>query len=240
MNKKERLQKFLARAGVASRRKAETLIQDGLVSVNGKTVTEMGVKIDPFSDKVTVKGEPIRMQEKLVYIALNKPKGYITTREDKYAEKTVYDLLPPEYKNILHPVGRLDKDTAGLLIITNDGDLTFELTHPRFGHEKEYEVSCEGKLGKAEIKRLENGIDIEDRVTAKAKVKVIKTDNKSTTLIIIIKEGAKRQIRYMFEAVGHPVLNLRRIREADLKIDDLGIEEGEYLEVALKQIINNR
>lgn len=240
MNKKERLQKFLARAGVASRRKAETLIQDGLVSVNGKTVTEMGVKIDPFSDKVTVKGEPIRMQEKLVYIALNKPKGYITTREDKYAEKTVYDLLPPEYKNILHPVGRLDKDTAGLLIITNDGDLTFELTHPRFGHEKEYEVSCEGKLGKDEIKRLENGIDIEDRVTAKAKVKVIKTDNKSTTLIIIIKEGAKRQIRYMFEAVGHPVLNLRRIREADLKIDDLGIEEGEYLEVALKQIINNR
>jgi len=240
VNKKERLQKFLARAGVASRRKAETLIQDGLVSVNGKTVTEMGVKIDPFSDKVTVKGEPIRMQEKLVYIALNKPKGYITTREDKYAEKTVYDLLPPEYKNILHPVGRLDKDTAGLLIITNDGDLTFELTHPRFGHEKEYEVSCEGKLGKAEIKRLENGIDIEDRVTAKAKVKVIKTDNKSTTLIIIIKEGAKRQIRYMFEAVGHPVLNLRRIREADLKIDDLGIEEGEYLEVALKQIINNR
>jgi 23S rRNA pseudouridine2605 synthase len=201
----ERLQKVLARAGIGSRRVAENLISAKRVTVNGE-VAVLGRRVDVASDVVAVDGVPIGVREGLVYYLLNKPRGVVTTASDPHAERTVVDLVPEEPR--VFPVGRLDADTEGLLILTNDGDLTHRLTHPSFGVEKEYVAEVKGTPTPAEVRRLREGVDLEDGRTAPAKA-VLTPPN---VLTITIHEGRNRQIRRMCDAVGHPVVRLVRTR----------------------------
>src|SRR3989338_39822 len=170
----ERLQKFLSRAGVASRRHAEDMITNGRVKVNGKVVTKLGTKVDPGRDKVEVSGKVVSPPEDLVYLVLNKPAGYVTSRRDSYGRKTVYDLLPADLRPKIWSVGRLDYETEGLLIFTNDGELTQALTHPSFEHEKEYGVEINSPLSEKDKQTLREGVEINGRLTAPAKVTNVK------------------------------------------------------------------
>lgn len=232
-----RLSKFLAEAGVASRRKAEEIILEGRVKVNGDIINELGIKIDPEKDKVTVDAKSVNAKTEKVYYLLNKPAGYTTTVKDPHAEHTVMELLPENPR--VFPVGRLDKGTTGLLIMTNDGELAYRLTHPKFDKEKEYLVSCASKLTLENIRKLEDGVPMDGRQTKPAKIRQIHlggADNKNTLEVsekekafkysIVLKEGKKRQIRRMFEHIGHPVLELKRIRIDDITLADL--REGEW------------
>ena len=225
----ERLQKFISGAGVASRRHAEELILAGKVSVNGKVVRQLGTKVDPDKDKVTVDGKKVSKQ-KFVYLILNKPKKYLTTRNDPRRRKTVYDLLPAELKNVVWPVGRLDYMTEGLLILTNDGDLTQQLAHPSKEHEKEYEVILDKELSEGRIEKLREGMELDGRKTSPSKVKV-----NGTTVYITIHEGWNRQVRRMFAAFGYTIRNLRRIRIGKLKLNNLQL--GQYRMIDKKEII---
>lgn len=216
----ERLQKYISQAGIASRRHAEELILAGKVKVNGEVVKVLGTKVDPSKDQVLVNGKKIKV-EKLVYIVLNKPKRYLTTRDDPRNRKTVFELIPAELKTVVWPVGRLDFNTEGLLILTNDGDLTQTLTHPSKEHEKEYEAIIDKELSEGRVHKLETGIELEGRMTSPAKVR---TNGK--VVYITIHEGWNRQIRKMFAVLGHTVRNLKRIRIGKLKIGDLKV--GEY------------
>ncbi|MBL7070952.1 MAG: rRNA pseudouridine synthase [Candidatus Omnitrophica bacterium] len=219
-----RLQVVLSRAGITSRRKAVEIIENGHVLVNGKIVREKGYAVDPDKDNVEVSGKRLTFKKK-VYIILNKPKGFITSKHDPEGRKTVFDMLPKEFRE-LHPVGRLDMDTTGLLILTNDGDLTYRLTHPKFEVRKKYRVYCRGKIGDREIRRLERGIIIEGRKTARAKVSIISADEKVSDLYIEVHEGRKRQIRSMFLFLGHPIKKLERIGYEFLKLGSL--RKGAY------------
>lgn len=212
-----RLQKFLASAGVASRRRAEELIAAGKVHVNGQVVDRMGVVINPALDKVEVSGVLIRPAEELVYYMLNKPRGYLVTASDTHGRRTVYHLIR-DIKERVVPVGRLDMDSEGLLLLTNDGDLTFRLMHPSFEIEKEYYVRIRGRLTTVECARLRQGILMDGTVTQPAQVRVLHAGMGESEAHIVISEGRKRQIRRMFTAVGHDVLQLRRIREGNLKL----------------------
>ena len=225
----ERLQKFISQAGVASRRHAEELITAGRVRVNGQVVKVLGTKIDPVQDRVEVDGAKIGAQ-KLIYLALNKPKRYITTRHDPRRRKTVFELLPPALKNTVWPIGRLDFLTEGLLLFTNDGELTQTLAHPSLEHEKEYEVVLDKELSAGRITKLQTGMMIEGKKTAPAKVRV-----QGTTVYITIHEGWNRQVRKMFAAFGLTVRSLRRIRIGKLKLGDLPV--GQY-RMLTKQEIN--
>lgn len=235
----ERLQKFISQAGVASRRHAEKLITDGKVKVNGKVVTELGTKVDPDKDKIEVNGpastgrgeawNKIGLQ-KLVYLALNKPKRYITTRDDPRKRRTVFELLPATLKNIVWPVGRLDFDTEGLLIFTNDGELTQLLTHPSKEHEKEYEVTLDKELSAGRIEKIQGGMMIDGKKTAPAKIRT-----NGTTVYITIHEGWNRQVRKMFGELGFSVRNLKRIRIGKLKLNDLQL--GQYKIITKTDII---
>lgn len=218
----ERLQKVMAHAGIASRRKAEQLILEGRVKVNGETVRELGRKVSP-EDFIEVDGKPIR-EEKKVYILLNKPVGYISTVDDPRGRRTVLDLVA-DVKERVYPVGRLDYDTSGLLILTNDGELTYKLTHPSFEVKKTYLVEVEGKPGK-ELARLEKGVMLSDGMTAPAAVAEVKTGKNSTSFLLTIHEGRNRQVRRMCEAIGYPVKSLKRIKFAFLELGDL--PEGRY------------
>jgi 23S rRNA pseudouridine2605 synthase len=225
----ERLQKFISQAGIASRRHAEELIVAGKVKVNGQVIKELGTKVDPNSDKVEVNGKKIGLQ-KLVYLVLNKPKRYMTTRHDPRARKTVFELLPSNLKNIVWPVGRLDFDTEGLLIFTNDGELTQLLTHPSKEHEKEYQLELDKELSAGRIEKISGGMMIDGKKTAPAKIRT-----QGTTVYITIHEGANRQIRKMFGSLGYSVRNLRRIRIGKLKLNDLQL--GQYKMVERKDIV---
>ncbi len=194
-------------------------IQAGHVQVNGSLVTEPSWEVDPFKDTVEVEGRLIAKKE-YISILLNKPAGTITTTEDEHADKTVMDLLPEEFQH-LKPVGRLDKDTEGLLLLTNDGDLAYRLTHPKFLVDKTYIVLIDGVLSPEQQKRLEKGIPIEDRTTAPAKVKILRCAKHQTDFEITIHEGRKRQIRLMLEALGHKVEYLKRIRQGALSLGNL-------------------
>ncbi|MCC5909866.1 MAG: rRNA pseudouridine synthase [Clostridiaceae bacterium] len=227
-----RLQKFLASCGIASRRKSEEIIKSGIVEVNGEVITEMGYKIDPEKDKITVKGAEINQESEFIYVLLNKPIGYITTVSDQFKRKKVTDLINSPYR--LFPVGRLDYNTSGLLILTNDGELTYKLTHPKFKVEKVYIAKVEGRLQPKEIQDFETGLQIEDYVTSPAKLKVIKEDTKSSILQIKIKEGRNRQVRKMCAAIGHPVLQLKRVAIGDLRIE--GVEIGKWRYLSNKEI----
>lgn len=219
----ERLQKFMSSAGVASRRHAEDMILAGLVKVNGKVVRELGTKIDPEMDKVVVNGRKVEAPKSHIYLAMNKPKRFMTTRDDPRKRKTVFDLLPSELKNVVWPIGRLDFNTEGLLLFTNDGDLTHKLTHPSFEHEKEYEVQLDKELSEGRVEKIEGGMIIDGKKTAPAKLKM-----NGTTVYLTIHEGMNRQVRKMFGELGYTVRNLKRIRIGKLKIGD--IPSGKYRE----------
>lgn len=219
-----RLQVALSRAGITSRRKAASIIEEGRVIVNDEVIRKKGHPVDLKKDKIVVDGKTIKFKKK-IYILLNKPKGTLTSRYDPEGRKTVYDLLPPEFKE-LHSVGRLDSDTIGLLLLTNDGELTYRLTHPKFEIRKKYKVRCKGIIGEKEIMRLERGMIIEGRRTARAKVEIIRRDDKTSDLFIEIHEGRKRQIRDMFLFLGHPIKQLERVAYEFLKLGLL--KHGEF------------
>ncbi len=225
----ERLQKYISQAGIASRRHAEELILAGKVKVNDKIITKLGTKVDPSKDAVEVNGKKIGLQ-KLVYLVLNKPKRYMTTRHDPERRKTVYELLPPELRNIVWPVGRLDYNTEGLLIFTNDGDLTQTLTHPSKEHEKEYEVMLDKELTEGRIAKIEKGMMLDGKMTAPAQLRIA-----GKTVYLTIHEGWNRQIRRMFSYLGYTVRNLKRIRIGKLKLNN--VELGKYIIVDKKELI---
>ena len=209
-----RLQKYLSVAGVCSRRKGEAFIQEGRVKVNGRTASELGTKIDPARDFVTFDGIPVRLNMELIYIALNKPKGYVSSCYQK-DEKVVLDLL--DISDRVYPVGRLDKDSTGLLLLTNDGHLHYRLTHPSFDHEKEYEVTLAKPLTQGALRKLAEGLPMMDAKTRPARVKRIS----SRQFRIVLQEGKNRQIRRMVRKVGNQVVDLKRVRIANIKLADL-------------------
>ena len=215
-----RLQKFISQAGIASRRHAEELILAGSVKVNGRVVTELGTKVDPAKDRVEVNRKKIVLQ-KLIYLALNKPKRYMTTRNDPERRRTVYELLPANFRNTIWPVGRLDFNTEGLLLFTNDGDLTQLLTHPSTEHEKEYEVVLDKELSEGRIEKISKGMMIDGKMTSPAHVRTA-----GNTIFLTIHEGWNRQIRKMFAVFGLTVRNLKRVRIGKLKLGNL--EVGKY------------
>ncbi len=221
----ERLQKYMAAAGVASRRKCEELILEGKVKVNGQTVKELGVKIDPKQDVVTVNGKVLR-EEKHITILMNKPKEYITTVKDQFDRPTVMDLLKEDVKVRVYPVGRLDYNTEGLLLLTNDGELANKLTHPSFEIEKVYDVLVKGIVKEEHILALRKGVLLEDGMTYPAKVKVIDNEKGNTKIEITIHEGRNRQVRRMFAALGYQVIKLKRIRYGFLTLK--GVSKGSY------------
>jgi 23S rRNA pseudouridine2605 synthase len=217
----ERLQKYLASCGVASRRKSEDLVREGRVRVNGKTVNEMGVVIEPGVDEVTLDGVSIRPAlAGNVYYMLHKPRGYLVSASDPFGRRTIYELLQHLQQRVF-PVGRLDLDSEGLLLLTNDGDLSHRMMHPRYGIEKEYEVWVSGEPGDEQVALLETGVQIEGRITSPARLYRAGVKDGICQMRIIISEGRKRQVRQMFAAVGHPVIRLRRIREGSLRLGSL-------------------
>ncbi len=220
-----RLQKYIANAGITSRRKAEELILQGRVKVNGKIVKELGTKVNPDVDVVFVDEKQIKMQEKKVYILLNKPEGYVTSLRDSHNDKIVLDLVK-EIKERVFPVGRLDKDTSGLLILTNDGDMAYKLTHPSHEVWKKYIALVKGHPSNNEIEKLKKGVNIDGRKTSEAYVKLIKKHSKTAVLEISIHEGRNRQVRKMCDYIGHPVIKLKRVAIGHIKLD--GLEEGKW------------
>lgn len=226
----ERLQKVMARAGVASRRHSEALIQAGRVTVNGRVVTELGTKVVPGRDIIEVDGRPLGRPETKVYVLLNKPKGYVTTLFDPQGRPKVTDLLEGEVAERVYPVGRLDFDTEGLLLLTNDGDLANGLMHPARRVKKTYIAKVRGVPGPAKIRALREGIELDDGPTAPADVKVLEVRApNSATISLRIHEGRNRQVRRMFAALGHEVIHLKRIALGPLKLGDLPAGEWRYL-----------
>lgn len=229
----ERLQKVLAQAGVASRRKAEKLITDGLVKVNGVTVTELGTKVGR-QDTIEVEGVQLTKEEPVYYL-LYKPRGYISTVHDEKGRKTVIDLLP-EVRERIFPVGRLDYDTSGVLLLTNDGDFSYLMTHPKYEIKKTYVAKVKGIPSRENLKKLANGIDLEDGQTAPAHVKMTSVDKKGNSAIveITIHEGRNRQVRRMFDAIGCPVQKLKREQFANLTT--YGLNAGESRELTTHEL----
>ena len=220
----ERIQKIIAKSGFCSRRKAEELIEAGRVSVDGEVIRELGCKADENAD-IRVDGKPLGKEEKVVYL-LNKPKNVISSVSDDKGRKTVVDLIESPYR--LYPLGRLDYDSSGLILLSNDGELMQKLIHPKFEVEKVYEVTIDGVINRNTIEKLEKGVRIEDYVSSEAKVKLIRiNENKYTSFLeVTIHEGKNREIRKMFKAVGFNVIKLHRIREATVELGDL--KSGEY------------
>lgn len=217
-----RLQKFLSEAGICSRRKGEAYIKSGLVSVNNATVTELGTKIDPQKDLVTFKGKRVTLKNDPIYIALNKPKGYVTSCRQA-GDQIVIDLI--DIPERVYPVGRLDKDSTGLLILTNDGDLHHRLSHPSFDHEKEYDVTVSREISDSSLARIGKGMPIMGTKTRPAKIKRIS----SRRFRVVLKEGRNRQIRRMVRKVGNQVKSLKRIRIANIKLGKLAPGSWRYL-----------
>ena len=225
-----RINKYIALCGVASRRKAEELILNNRVKVNDKIITELSYQIDEEHDIVKVDDKVIKEEEKLVYILLNKPEGYITTVKDQFDRPSVLDLVS-DIKERVYPIGRLDYETSGLLLLTNDGDLTYKLTHPKHEVEKTYMAIVKGRPTKSEIENFKNGLKIEDYVTSKAKLKIKKYDQDKDRSILEIKihEGKNRQVRKMCKAINHPVMRLKRVAMGNIKINDCEIGKYRYL-----------
>ncbi len=218
-----RLQKYLAESGVASRRKSEEIIKMGAVSVNGRIVTEMGFKVSE-NDIVEVDGKRVYTEENKVYIMLNKPTGYVTTVKDQFLRPGVLDLVK-DVKERIYPVGRLDYDTSGLILLTNDGDFTYRLTHPKHELDKVYVAEIKGVPNSEELRIFRSGVKIEDYVTSPAKIKILNMSKERSTVEITIHEGRNRQVRKMCEFIGHPVISLKRVAVGSLKLDGL-IEGG--------------
>ena len=225
-----RLQKYLADCGIASRRKAEELIKDGKITVNNTVITQLGTKIDQKKDVVKYNNKIVKQTSDYVYILLNKPIGYVTTVKDQFNRDSVLDLVKTNKR--LVPVGRLDMYTSGALILTNDGDFIYKVTHPKHEIEKTYTVTVKGIVKEDEIKSLKNGVNIGDYITKQAKVKILKIDNEKnqSRLEITIHEGKNRQIRKMCEAINHNVLALHRSKIAGIGVKDIELGKWRYLQ----------
>ncbi|WP_270940239.1 pseudouridine synthase [Romboutsia lituseburensis] len=225
-----RINKYIASCGVASRRKAEEIILQGRVKVNGKTVEELSFSVDENNDIVEIDNEQIGLDEKKVYIVLNKPEGYITTVKDQFDRPSVLDLVK-DIKERIYPIGRLDYETSGLLILTNDGDLTYTLTHPKHEVDKTYMAIVKGIPTPEQMKDFESGLYIEDYKTAPAKIKIVKKDEEKNYAICQIKihEGRNRQVRKMCRAINHPVMRLRRVAMGKITLKETEIGKYRYL-----------
>lgn len=228
----ERLQKYMASCGVASRRKCEELILQGKVSVNGVIVDELGTKVNPNIDIVEYNGAKITPEEKKVYILLNKPEGYITSVKDEKDRKTVLDLVKVNER--IYPIGRLDYDSSGLIILTNDGEIYNKIIHPRVKLVKKYIVVVKGEFKKHELEKFRKGVDIGGYITAPSQINVIKFDGENITVEIGIHEGKNRQIRRMCSALNHEVIALKRVQIGDIKLGYL--KRGEYRELTEKEL----
>ena len=229
----ERLQKFLANQGVCSRRKAEEAILAGKVKVNGKVVNQLGTKINPEKDEIEFENKKINNNTKKVYILLNKPIGYVTTMKDQFERPTVMELIKDVKEHVV-PVGRLDMYTSGALILSNDGDFIFEVTHPKHEITKTYQVTLKGIITEGEIENLQNGVDIGECITRPAKVRIMKIDKEKqiSRIEIVIHEGKNRQVRRMCEGVGKKVLALHRSKIGIISVTDLKLGEWRYLKLS--------
>jgi len=223
-----RLNKYIAECGIASRRGADKLISEGKVKVNNKTVTALGTEINEYNDTVTVDDRKISLVKRDIYIVLNKPKGCVTTVKDDKGRKTVMDYISVKDKR-LFPIGRLDYDTEGLVILTNDGDMAYKLTHPSHEIPKTYLVKIEGSVEESEIAKLRNGVPLDGVMTHRSKVKILGEEEGLTRLEITIYEGKNRQVRRMFEYIGKNVVFLKRTKIGDLKLGGLGRGMSRYL-----------
>lgn len=224
----ERLQKIMSESGIASRRKCEELILDKRVKVNGVVVSKLGTKADKEKDRIEIDGKPLLYSEKKIYIMLNKPIGYITTARDQFRRPTVLDLVK-DINERVYPVGRLDYDTEGLLILTNDGNLTYTITHPKYNVNKTYRALLSGRTDEKDTEAFRNGVMIEDYVTAPAELKLIKYSGNNSLVDITIHEGKNRQVRKMCSAIGHPVIKLKRIRIGKIELGELKKGTWRYL-----------
>ena len=229
INMEERLQKYLAECGIASRRKCEEYIIQGKVQVNGKTITELGVKVNPEKDKITFEGKNVKQEERKVYILLNKPIGYVTTSDEQFGRDKVLDLVKVRERVV--PVGRLDMYTSGALILTNDGDFVYKVTHPKHEITKTYTVTVKGIIKNEEVEQLRKGVKIDDYTTKPAKVKILKTDEEKdiSRLEITIHEGKNRQVRRMCESVGRRVIALHRSKIGNIGVKDIELGKWRYL-----------
>lgn len=228
----ERLQKLISRAGLMSRREAEKYIAAGRVTVNGKVVTEVGVKFDAQISKICVDGRELKFDNAKIYLLLNKPRGYVTTTKDDRGRKTVLDLIPISER--IYPVGRLDLNSEGLLLLTNDGELMNALLHPKFKVAKTYRVVATGEITAEKLNQLRAGVELEDGLTASAEINLICAEGNSSTLEITIREGRNRQVRRMLAAVGCKVKRLTRIGFASLTLS--GLRVGEFRRLTDKEI----
>jgi 23S rRNA pseudouridine2605 synthase len=229
------LLKALTEAGVGSRRRVADAIKQGKVTVNGELAEGFNYPVDVVKDRVVVEGQTVELKpQRTVYLILNKPKGVLSTTSDDQGHGTVTDILPFNYRHLrLHTAGRLDKDSTGLLLLTNDGRLTYEVTHPRFEHEKEYLVSIGTRLKKSEKQKLEQGVRLEDDMTHEAAVREV-SSQPTFIYSITIHEGKKRQVRRMFASIGHRVLELKRVRIGGVSLGEL--EEGKVRELSPQEV----
>jgi pseudouridine synthase len=228
-----RLSKAIARSGVASRRKADELVREGQVTINGKIVTEPGIFLDPHENHIKVDGKLLRFPQQFTYLLMNKPKGVVTTLNDPKGRLTVKDLLKGVKERVV-PVGRLDYNTEGLLLLSNDGELIHRLLHPRFGVERTYLVKVKGIPEEIDLERIRKGVRLERGVRAQARVKFYRLLKANAWLEVAIREGRNREVRRLCEAIGHPVLSLKRIRFGPLTIDGLSV--GEYRPLTLREV----
>lgn len=223
-----RINKFLARSGVASRRQAEQLVEQGRVKINGRIIAELGIQVDETKDVVELDGKPVSPEMGTIYLMLNKPPGYLVSSRDPHHDKLVTALLG-EYKGKVFPVGRLDFESAGLLLFTNDGELAFRLSHPRFGVEKTYEAIVAGSINESELAEMDKGIILDDGPTAPCHSVLISIAKTTSVIRITLHEGRKRQVRRMFEKIGYPVIHLKRIEFGGLKLENL--KEGKFIKL---------
>ncbi|MBN1045301.1 MULTISPECIES: pseudouridine synthase [Clostridium] len=228
----ERLQKYMASCGVASRRKCEEIILNGEVKVNGVVITELGTRVNPVEDKVEYKGSLITKEENKVYIILNKPEGYITSAKDEKGRKTVLDLVKVNER--IYPIGRLDYDSSGLILLTNDGDVYNKIIHPREELNKKYIAVVKGKVSKKDIDIFNKGIDIGGYITAPASLEVLSYANEKSTVEVCIHEGKNRQIRKMCTAINHEVLSLNRVSIGEIQLKYL--KKGEWRELTTEEL----
>lgn len=226
-----RINKYLAKSGIGSRRGVEKFIVEGKVSINGKVVTDLSRDIQE-NDRVFLNGKEVQVREDFIYYKINKPAGYTTTVKDPFAERVILDLI--KEKRRIFPVGRLDKDSCGLLLLTNDGDLTYRLTHPKHHMSKTYRVRVKGAPSDAQIKKLEQGILMDGYKTKECVIKRIKDEQSETSFEVILWEGRNRQIRKLFDSINHPVVFLKRIKIGEVLLGNL--KEGQYEELSTEEL----
>lgn len=225
-----RLNKFLAECKVASRRKADLLIKSGQIQVNGRIIKEMGIQVDPDNDQIKVNGKQCRYSSNKIYIAFNKPTGYVCTHAMFHGEQSIFKLLPAKFENF-KMAGRLDKQSEGLMILSNDGEFINQLTHPKFKHQKEYEVKLVKDLNQFSMKKLLQGVSLEEGVAKLDKIRKVKDKE----YIVIIHQGWKRQIRRMFDKMHFKVISLRRIRVGEFKLDKLPV--GKFKHIKKEEVL---